>query len=671
LRGEISTHDFEDGPSYRAVSYMWGSPSATRDFFIEGRSFTIRDNLWQFLNSAHDFGDTWYWIDQICIDQETVQERNHQVNLMSKIYARADEVLIWLGSEADGSSEGIAAINSGYAAVARHGHQVQALFERPYWNRLWIIQEVLLSQKSMVICGDQAFYLQQLARMYVPNAGSPSVASSGYPVLISYWILAIIRYVFSAEKFEKQSLSSILNSFAMSQCEDPRDKVFGLLSLVQSSAVIAVDYSKTATEVFFDAIHQIVNKEIDRKFEDHYGVALILRDSMGLRIENSFIESYINKEYASPGKNMGNKNTESLLLALRKGDTRTIQTLLETDSECVNGKDVYGRTLLMRAVIQKDKNTVEQLLVMCKPDVEAQDMDGLTPLLRATALGDLDMVDTLLTVGKANIEAKCTVGLTCLMLAVSAGHGSMVELLLNIGKPDLGARDQTGRTPLMQAVVKGEEHIVKLMLSFDKAVANPQDNNLQLSDLDTVNPGAHINAKVKLPRYAPGRNVKSRTALHFAARYGRNAIVAMLLAEENIEADEEGFGGLTPLMEATHKRRAGTVDLLLRSGKVDINAKDARDRTPLLLAVERDAVRTVATLLADENIKVNAADKSGTTPLMTAVMRGHEDIVDLLLRTGKVDLEAKDNYGMTVLGFVESNRNMAIAELIQGHGSLS
>jgi ankyrin repeat protein len=670
LEGEVSTQDFEDGPSYRAVSYMWGPPSPTRDITIEGRSFTIRDNLWHFLNSAHDFGDAWLWIDQICIDQETVKERNHQVNLMSKIYERAFEVLIWLGPEADGSSEGIAAINSGYAAIARHGRQVQALFERPYWNRLWIIQEVLLSQKSVVLCGDEAFDLRQLARMYVPNAGDSSVESTGYPVLISYWILTMIKYVFSSEKFEKQSLSSILSSFSMSQCEDTRDKVFGLLSLVQSSAAKAVDYSKTATEVYFDTIHQIVKNEIDRDFDDHVGVALILRDSMGLRIENSFIKSYINRECTNPGKRRGKSNTESLLLALQRSDTEAIQAL-GADSECVNGEDIHGRTLMMRAIIHKDKNTVEQLLVMCKPDVETQDIDGLTPLLRAIALGDLDMVDTLLTIGKANIEAKNTVGLTCLMLAILKGHESMVELLLKIGKPDLVARDRTGQTPLMQAVVRGEASIVKLLLSARKIDADLRDNNARVSDIDTVPPhvdmiNAEVPACAQLYPFA-----KSETAMHFAAVSGRSDIVTMLLAEKNIEADKKTSSGWTPLMEAVRKGHKDIVDMLLSSGKVNINAEDGHGTTPLHDAVRSGRLSTLESLLADENIRVDVQDRYGMTPLMNAVIRGNKNMVNLLLGTGKVKIEAKDDYGMTAMKYADSLKNETIVELIRGYSNLS
>lgn len=37
------------------------------------------------------------WIDVICIDQQSVSKRNHQVRVMGSIYRRAISVIAWLG----------------------------------------------------------------------------------------------------------------------------------------------------------------------------------------------------------------------------------------------------------------------------------------------------------------------------------------------------------------------------------------------------------------------------------------------------------------------------------------------------------------------------------------------------------------------------------------------
>jgi len=46
------------------------------------------------------------WVDAICIDQSSINERNHQVKLMGDVYKLARRVLIWLG-EGDADSPGL------------------------------------------------------------------------------------------------------------------------------------------------------------------------------------------------------------------------------------------------------------------------------------------------------------------------------------------------------------------------------------------------------------------------------------------------------------------------------------------------------------------------------------------------------------------------------------
>ncbi|KAF2452112.1 hypothetical protein P171DRAFT_321969, partial [Karstenula rhodostoma CBS 690.94] len=41
------------------------------------------------------------WIDAFCIDQSNIRELNHQVAQMRDIYAAADSVIVWLGSDVD------------------------------------------------------------------------------------------------------------------------------------------------------------------------------------------------------------------------------------------------------------------------------------------------------------------------------------------------------------------------------------------------------------------------------------------------------------------------------------------------------------------------------------------------------------------------------------------
>lgn len=43
--------------------------------------------------------DRMFWIDALCINQQDIEERIQQIQIMGKIHSSADQVLIWLGPE--------------------------------------------------------------------------------------------------------------------------------------------------------------------------------------------------------------------------------------------------------------------------------------------------------------------------------------------------------------------------------------------------------------------------------------------------------------------------------------------------------------------------------------------------------------------------------------------
>jgi hypothetical protein len=131
--------DFADTTNfkpYTALSYAWGPPAPTSSILIDGVSYAIRENLYHALLVIRDkitgsrFDWKYLWIDAICINQENVSERNHQVGLMSRIYSRADLVLVWLGSEADNSTMAIELIQRLSQGTSDSGYAYQQFSNR-------------------------------------------------------------------------------------------------------------------------------------------------------------------------------------------------------------------------------------------------------------------------------------------------------------------------------------------------------------------------------------------------------------------------------------------------------------------------------------------------------------------------------------------------------------
>ena len=113
------------------------------------------------------------WIDALCIDQENPLERNQQVAQMRDIYKGATEVIVFLGEESGDTVlalrllHGLANLYDLPADVAAGfiSHLVREqsfkiawvalghFLHRPWWTRVWIIQETVMARKATVICG--------------------------------------------------------------------------------------------------------------------------------------------------------------------------------------------------------------------------------------------------------------------------------------------------------------------------------------------------------------------------------------------------------------------------------------------------------------------------------------------------------------------------------------
>ena len=93
------------------------------------------------------------WLDQICIDQSNVREKNHQVARMGTIYQNAESVTAWLFGVYLTHEEIESTKKENGARVysfAQRERWWQAFFVS-YWTQLWSFQEILLSRHRYVL----------------------------------------------------------------------------------------------------------------------------------------------------------------------------------------------------------------------------------------------------------------------------------------------------------------------------------------------------------------------------------------------------------------------------------------------------------------------------------------------------------------------------------------
>jgi hypothetical protein len=246
IRCDIQTFDTETSPPYIALSYTWGPEDPKRTIMINGRWLSIRKNLYDFLDRYRSDSDnsTWHnylWIDQICISQAHEGERNHQVRLMSQIYSRSLRTIIWLGEESRVAAQRY--------QKNRNIDDVFTLFRNPYFTRLWVVQEIFLSSCKRVLCGNIWLDLDDLV-----STLEGSNTSRFPPVEFLNFQLLEGRYINAPHKRGQEALEYCIKRFSEYCCEDPRDKIYGLLGLVRESERPEVDYSKSTEEVYLQVV---------------------------------------------------------------------------------------------------------------------------------------------------------------------------------------------------------------------------------------------------------------------------------------------------------------------------------------------------------------------------------------------------------------------------------
>jgi hypothetical protein len=121
-------------------------------------------NLWTFLHrfrQVYPRGEFWLWIDALCINQSKVQERNHQVGQMKDIYTQAAKMIVWLGKSDAHDEEAFGSLETYQPTM--HAFQRNSwsswdawyhLSRKPYWRRVWIIQELILAKEAYLWCGE-------------------------------------------------------------------------------------------------------------------------------------------------------------------------------------------------------------------------------------------------------------------------------------------------------------------------------------------------------------------------------------------------------------------------------------------------------------------------------------------------------------------------------------
>ncbi|KAI9881133.1 MAG: hypothetical protein M1830_008291 [Pleopsidium flavum] len=274
---------------YVALSYAWGDPTRKRNIVLNGHQTAVGANLeaaLRVLRCKQPIRAGYkIWIDALCINQQDLVERGQHLNRMQKIYKQAHDVVIWLGDEEDDSNKAMDLIRTlssffraGQASVLGTALRQQpdllgrgswralsVLLDRPYWDRLWVLQEIALGgYQSPILCGHQAVRWEELySAIYYFGAHNFDVMFSlidqerkdaGLPAagLKRNKLIHLNEEQLVQTQQRKSQLMCMLDLGRKSLATDPRDKVYGLLGLMEASVSdqIIPDYTLPLSKVF-------------------------------------------------------------------------------------------------------------------------------------------------------------------------------------------------------------------------------------------------------------------------------------------------------------------------------------------------------------------------------------------------------------------------------------
>ncbi|KAL8367144.1 hypothetical protein RB595_008902 [Gaeumannomyces hyphopodioides] len=248
-------------PKYQALSYVWGTDTASETIDVNGVAFQVGSNLLgalRFLRSMQKdtAAEDGFWIDAICINQDDIDEKNAQLGIMGQIYFRAKSVLVWLSK---GSSRaGCLALDQQQrppgpqSKISITSKEKAMLLEDPYWDRLWILQELGRAQRIVVCLHLHTLPWKEFVALFVdePRPGArffeDDIPDRG-PVRLDA-VIVQAKYA---------TLEQLLCDHIHAKCSNRLDKIYGLLGLASDGAGFPVDYRKTRFEVWRDTIHFI------------------------------------------------------------------------------------------------------------------------------------------------------------------------------------------------------------------------------------------------------------------------------------------------------------------------------------------------------------------------------------------------------------------------------
>jgi hypothetical protein len=207
-------------------------------------------------------------VDAVCIDQTDDHEKIIQIRLLQSIFQKAEKVFAWIGEEKDNSNRVVEFLLQIRTLTVNPDEwprdlppissswfkntltldeviwdEVSLFFQRDWFHRVWVVQELVLASKVRIVCGrwdvnwDDIFSaletcLKIIGTMRLPNLSLRKFVTHAKPA----YALGLTRRLFKDPRLSiRFNLLSLLDMFAHTEATKERDKLFALLGLASDA----------------------------------------------------------------------------------------------------------------------------------------------------------------------------------------------------------------------------------------------------------------------------------------------------------------------------------------------------------------------------------------------------------------------------------------------------
>ncbi|KAH8725610.1 heterokaryon incompatibility protein-domain-containing protein [Phaeosphaeriaceae sp. PMI808] len=276
-------------PVYEALSYAWGDPIFPHrlEEALSKSHVAITSNLHTALHFIrHENKARILWIDAVCINQDDLKEKGHQVKLMGCIFRDARRVVVWLGRHRGAKMRVLHLLNDLVAGFnqwklgQRQSPAIRAilrliaiqLFEQAWYTRVWVVQEFCLAQDIELVAAEDRIPMELLHLAVIALRDLCEDRALKENLGASYqWLLPLATRTSQLFDYRQRRLSSINKQLTCGnerlgislascvvelsrgrECKDERDRVYAVLALAEDDLGIQPDYTLSTENVMID-----------------------------------------------------------------------------------------------------------------------------------------------------------------------------------------------------------------------------------------------------------------------------------------------------------------------------------------------------------------------------------------------------------------------------------